>query len=185
MTDGVHSPLNFILREMVQVHKAGLYYAAITIALTLPDICSKATFEPSDDNYWRGVQARYEAWCERYLSTRLQSLTAQDIWALRGGVLHQGQTFGHPKSRFERVVFILPDKGNNQFTFGSLSVGGEEVKPVSAISTVTFCTAFLEAANEFLAATKDNEIVQKNLEGLIRFRPQGYERYIVGKPVIA
>jgi hypothetical protein len=65
MTDGVHSPLNFILREMVQVHKAGLYYAAITIALTLPDICSKATFEPSDDNYWRGVQARYEAWCER------------------------------------------------------------------------------------------------------------------------
>jgi hypothetical protein len=56
---------------------------------------------------------------------------------------------------------------------------------VSAISTVTFCTAFLEAANEFLAATKDNEIVQKNLEGLIRFRPQGYERYIVGKPVIA
>ncbi len=185
MTDEAHSPLNFILGEMVQVHNAGLYYAAITIALTLPDICSKAMFEPNDENYWKGVQARYEGWCKKYLATRLPSLTPRDVWALRGGILHQGQAFGHPKSRFERIVFILPDKGNNQFIFGSMKIGNEDVKPVSAISTITFCNAFLEAAKEFVVTTQANEIVQKNLEGLIRFRPEGYERYIVGLPVIA
>src|SRR5256885_2314037 len=160
MTDEARSPLNFILREMVQVHNTGLYYAAITIALTLPDICSKATFESRDEHYWKGVQARYEAWCEKYLATRLPSLTPQDVWALRGGILHQGQAFGHPKSRFERIVFILPDKGNNQFVFGSIKMGDQHVKPVSAISTLTFCNAFLEAVNEFICVQKVNKLVR-------------------------
>jgi hypothetical protein len=183
MTDEPRSPLNFLLREMVAVHKAGMYYAAIMLALTFPDICSKLTFAPSDEKYWKGTQERYEDWCEKYLSKRLASLTAQDLWALRGGVLHQGQTFGHPKSRFSRVVFILPDKGSNQFQIGKMSLQDEA--PVSAISTSTFCNAFLDAVREFIAATKDDPIVQANVTGLVRFRPEGFERYILGTPVIA
>lgn len=184
MADERGSPLNFILGEMVAVHNAGAFYAAITVALTIPDICSKLAVLPDDQRYWKGIQARYEAWCLKYLSEKLPSLTAQDIWALRGGVLHQGQTFGHPKSRFNRVVFILPDKGGNQFTLGHCRSGDDD-KGVSAISTSTFCNAFIDAAQDFIAATRDDEVVQKNILGLVRFRPEGYERYISGLPVIA
>jgi hypothetical protein len=59
-------------------------------------------------------------------------------------------------------VFIVPDRGGNQFTIGNMRLAGdEEKKPVSAISTSTFCNAFLEAANEFIMKTKDDPIVQK------------------------
>lgn len=184
MAETEQSPLEFILREMVAVHNAGLYYAAITIALTLPDICSKLSYDVSDDRYWKGNQKRYEQWCKLYLADkeRLPYLTPQDMWALRGGMVHQGQTFGHPKSRFERVVFVLPDAGGNQFQIGEGHFGGD--KPLSAISTSTFCQAILEGVRDFIVSTQDDAIVQKNIVGLVRLRPEGDGRLFSGLAVI-
>jgi hypothetical protein len=177
------SPLNFLLKEMCDVHNAGHFYAAIALSLMLPDICSKLTFEPSEDAYWSKTHKRYQDWCSKYLTKHLQILTAEDVWALRGGVIHQGQSFGHPNARFQRVVFILPDGRGNKFSITSHRA--ENSKPVKSISTEIFCKAFLDAVNEFIEATKENAVVQKNIVGLVRLRPNGYEDHIVGIPCIA
>lgn len=176
------SPLNFVLREISETHNRGLFYASVSIALTIPDICSALEFETGDEMFWKN-QKRYERWCETYLAGKLSQLTPQDIWALRGGVIHRGQTFGHPKARFERVVFILPDRGGNSFQVQSTMK--DSLLPVLSISVTTFCDAIVKGAFEWIAATSSNAIVQANAPGLIRFRPQGYENHVVGMPVIA
>ena len=182
MAEQTQSPLHFLVREVAEVHNARFFYAAIALALTLPDVCSKLMYEPSDEAYWKGGQRRYEAWCASYLTTRLTLFTPGDLWALRGGVIHQGQTFGHPKASFARVVFILPDGRGNQI---SIETGQDaDKKLVSSIDTRTFCQAFIDAVEDFIAKTKDDPIVQKNVAGVVRFRPNGYEGHIMGLPVI-
>jgi hypothetical protein len=80
-------------------------------------------------------------------------------------------------------VFILPDGRGNKFQIAS-SMHGDD-KPVNSISVDVFCQAFLKSAEEWIDANKENEDIQKKLEGLIRFRPNGYKNHLVGTAVIA
>ena len=183
MAAAVQSPLNFLIHEIASTFHARLWYAGIILCLTVPDICSASELDQSDEKFWRG-QARYEKWCERYLMKHLAALTPADIWALRGGVIHRGQTFGHPKNRFERVVFILPDGSGNTFN-GIRTVVHDSEQPVHSLDIHTFGNAFFAAAAEWIEDVKDNESVRANLRGLIRVRREGYENHLVGMPVIA
>lgn len=65
------------------------WYAAVAVALTLPDICGKLQ-QPS-----AGSQARYVDWCTTYLTPKYTSsdhvfLSGKDAYALRCAVLHEG-----------------------------------------------------------------------------------------------
>src|SRR5262245_48997499 len=70
------------------------WYAALSVALALPDICAKLE-DPSQN----GSQKRYVAWFDRNLGDRYQRLvggephtflTGEDCYALRCAYLHQG-----------------------------------------------------------------------------------------------
>src|SRR6202040_2643279 len=106
------SPLEIIFQDIQKALDAGLHYVAIAVTLSIPDIC--ATLEDEPGKVW-STEKKYVAWCERNLVDRFRFLTATDIWRLRGGVLHQGSLFGHPKSRFHAVLFSIPNPQRNVF----------------------------------------------------------------------
>lgn len=66
------------------------WYAALTLALTFPDICGRL------ENPAMGSQARYVQWCSRYLEPKYVTragrvlLSGRDCYGLRCAVLHEG-----------------------------------------------------------------------------------------------
>src|ERR1022692_3417221 len=79
-------PMEAILTEIDRALDAGLYYLAIALSLTLPDICG--ALESPDGG---ATRERFTAWYDTYLAQTYQSLTAADCYSLRCGVIHQGR----------------------------------------------------------------------------------------------
>jgi len=83
----------------------GLYYLAVSMALTLPDVC--AAVESPDG---KTSPKKYKAWYDKNLANRYVSITAEDCYSLRCGVSHQGR-LGHPNFQYERILFTIPNSG--------------------------------------------------------------------------
>src|SRR5260221_10862247 len=94
----------------------GNWYAALSLALALPDICGFLE-SPND-----GSQRRYVAWCNQFLSPRYTHaigpnrdqhvfLSGQDCYALRCAFLHEGSddvTRQRARQALESFVFVEP-----------------------------------------------------------------------------
>jgi hypothetical protein len=98
--------LEAVLKEIENAISAKLYYLAIAVALSIPDICACLEFDP-DQPVWQNRKT-YAEWCDRNIGGRLHYLSGNDLYNLRGGVLHKGH-FGHQQSRFTRVFFLGPE----------------------------------------------------------------------------
>ena len=105
LMDQVPIELNAILREVEKALEAKLYYLAIAVALSVPDICASLEFDP-DKPQWANVNT-YASWCETNIGSRFRNLEGRDLYYLRCGVLHFGH-FGHAKAKFNRIMFIGP-----------------------------------------------------------------------------
>src|SRR6266851_3854531 len=82
-----------------------LWYAALVLALTLPDVCAvleSANGQTSDD--------RYKAWFDTWLKGKYLDVSADDIYSLRCGVAHQG-TFHYRGKQYRRIFFTLRPDG--------------------------------------------------------------------------
>jgi hypothetical protein len=77
-----------ILEEIERALAAELWYAAIVMALTLPDIC--ASLEAVPNARPDGQRARYQSWVRRYGTYHL-GVGDEDCWSLRCGVVHEGK----------------------------------------------------------------------------------------------
>src|SRR5947209_8449883 len=104
--DQVPLELSSILHEIERALDAKLYYLAIAVALSVPDICASLEFDPANPR--RANQDTYATWCDANIRPRFKNLTGEDIYRLRCGVLHFGH-FGHDKAQFNRVMFIGPE----------------------------------------------------------------------------
>lgn len=88
--------VNELIREIKICLKNGCYMAALTIALTLPDICGKAKY-PDE----KSTKKRYVKWFDEYIkqcgnfpdnySNDIQYLSSELIYSLRCSVLHEGK----------------------------------------------------------------------------------------------
>src|ERR1700691_2032045 len=94
-----------ILKEVEHAIEAGLYYLAVATALALPDVC--AALEHQDG---RATDKRYKAWYDVWLAPEYPMITAEDMYCLRCGVVHQGTIIGKPGTQYSRIVFYLPGK---------------------------------------------------------------------------
>src|SRR5687767_10127805 len=101
------SPLDSILTEIEQALDAKLYYLAIAVCLTLPEICISLISEDG-----RSTQRRYEQWFDGHMAQQYSFLTGKDMYSIRCGMVHNGR-FGDLKHSVARVLFALP--GNATF----------------------------------------------------------------------
>lgn len=161
-----------ILSEIERTSREGFHFAAVALALTLPDICAALA---SDNGESSGQ--KYKAWCEANFLHLYPNLTSRDLWSLRCGVVHQGR-FGHPKSQYSRVIFSLPDGRGNVFHNNILN-------DALNLDAATFCRDMVSSARQWFLRNQNNVEVAKNLPYLLQYRASGLPPYMAGMPVIA
>jgi hypothetical protein len=162
-----------MLPFVVEIQRAlnhELYYPAIMLSLTVPDICAALDTEKGTTD-----GELYKKWYREFMADYMEWLTDNDCWHLRCGVVHQGR-MGHPKNQYSRVYFTLPAEGfaHKNITFDALN-----------LDAVTFCKDMANAAQIWFKDAKNLPHVQANLVRLIQYRPQGLEGHIGGLPIIA
>ena len=94
------SPLEIVLSDVEKALENRLFYLAVAVALTIPDICS--ALESSDR---RTSSDKYKDWFTKWLQEDFSFLSSDDLYSLRCGVVHQAN-FG-TKHQYESVVFAL------------------------------------------------------------------------------
>jgi hypothetical protein len=176
--------LECVLREVETSLNNGLFYVALAVTLTIPDICAGLECDP--DRVWV-TEKKYIAWLEANLTRNYEWFTAEDCARLRHGVVHTGG-FGHPKKRYERVMFTLPAVpiALPARTREVLSEGFESAPgSVLTMNLEGFCCDMLRAARAWERANATNPTVLTNMAKLVRFRPDGVPPWVIGAPMIA
>lgn len=164
--------MDIITREVKRAIEARLYYVAVVLTLTLPDICAALESENGET-----TGPKYKAWCERWLGPSYPMLNGEDLWTLRCGVLHQGR-LGHPKMSYSRVLFTVPNPQGNYFHNNLMN-------DALNLDLVTFCGDMLGAVSQWWDKNKDGKNVAANWPLLLQYRENGLAPYMTGTPLIA
>lgn len=150
------------------------YYAALSLSLTLPDICSSLEF-PKEKNTGK----KYKFFFDKYLLSKYQSqigpnkdvytfLNGSDCYALRCAFLHQGAD-NIEKQRAREVVkkfqFIVPPK-NGSIVHNN---GGS----VLQLQVDIFCKDIIQGVENWMKENKDNEKVSMNANKLLSIKEIG------------
>src|SRR5689334_18703005 len=106
------TPLESILADMNRAIEARLYYPALLVALTIPEICCALLEKDATPVGHK----RYMAFIDKYaphgdpvkkiVGLGLSSL---DCYRLRCGVVHRGNAAGHREAPWTHVLFSLPE----------------------------------------------------------------------------
>jgi len=164
--------MDTILSEIDRAIDAKLYFAALALCLTLPDMC--AALESSNG---KSSGTKYKNWYSENLQNNYPDITPADIWSLRCGVSHQGR-FGNPQMQYAKVLFTIPNTQGNVFHNNILN-------DALNLDAVIFCRDVMSAVRGWFAEKKDDENVMANLPHLVEFRPNGLAPYFCGVPLIS
>jgi hypothetical protein len=167
--------MDSLTNEIKEALRHRLLYAALILTLTLPDACA-ALESPNGET----SANRYKAWWETWLKGKYDDhLTADDVYRLRCAVAHQGR-LQHQGLEFDRVFFTL--RPNGQFFHKNILGSGE--KKALNLDLVWFCKDVVEAAEAWFAQKTTDPQVQKNLELLVQFHPNGMLPFLNGVPAV-
>ena len=106
----------------------------------------------------------------------LESDLEETCYRFRCSLLHQGST-QHPKSKFERIIFIEPAATTNVVHY--MRMNG-----ALCIDLRSFCTEVLQGAHRWLAARSNEATVQRNMSRSAQRHSAGLAPYIQGVPVV-
>ncbi len=162
-----------ILEEIERALEARLYYLAVVMSLTLPDIC--AALESEDG---RTSRSRYTDWYDAHLAAEFPAMSAVDCYSLRCGVVHQGRLGVAGNQQFGRVIFTLPEPHG-------IVIEGGIINDALQLDAVLFCKRVISVVRVWFANVGGDPRVRSNLPNLVQFREHGIAPYIVGMPVIA
>jgi hypothetical protein len=164
--------MDTILNEIDRAIDAELYFAALALCLTLPDICAALESSNGESN-----GNKYKNWYSENLQDNYPNITPADIWSLRCGVTYQGR-FGNPQMQYERVLFTIPNPQGNVFHNNMLN-------DALNLDAVTFCRDVMSAVRAWYTEKEDDENVLANLPHLVKFHPNGLAPYFRGVPLIS
>jgi hypothetical protein len=175
--------LDMAAQDMHRATDLGLFYAALSLALSVPGICASMEME----NGWSGKN-EYINWCERYICKHL-GVSGDALYQARCGIVHQGRG-GFAKaaktnifapefaSGVTRVIFVALRRGSGG------SVHCNQMNDAIQFDIVALCDDMTASLNQWKKDTKKDAIVQGNMDALLSFHPDGLHPYIGGMPVI-
>lgn len=154
-----------------------LFFPALMICLTLPDICAAASSENG-----RASRSKTIAWlCEHGGYTRED---AQLIYGFRCSLLHQGS--GRPdKVEDTRIAFVAPDPNQTATMHWLITKRESETESIFWITASLFVDEICEAVKNWLNSHGSSATVARNLKRSARLRPDGLLGHFHGGPVIA
>lgn len=145
------------------------WYAALTLALTLPDVCAKL------EDRIRPVGDRYKDWCRRYLEPVFTLsigaarephvfLPAADAYGLRNAVLHEGRDDRDLRDGriLERYDFIEPHPG----ILRHLNAVGTRLE----LQVDLFCEEICVAVDQWLRDVQGDDAIHQRMTEMMRMR---------------
>lgn len=166
------SPLYPLLNEVNAAAAGGAPFLAVTMTVTLPDIC--VSLQAADG---RTSGKLYKTWCDENLpKERFSFVTPEDLYSMRCGVVHNGR-FGGMKNNVGRIIFALPDSG--------LTIINSVMNDAYVYSVVDFCKEFTHAVYRWYESNRNDDNVKKNIGNLMQYREGGMAPYILGSTIIA
>ncbi len=147
------------------------YYASLTMALTLPDICSKLQY-PEEKN----TGTRYSKWFDKYMLRRYQKrigyektlhtfLSGMDCYALRCSFLHQFETdITQQRARqvLENFIFVQPQ------VLGEVHMN--QTNNQLQLQVDIFCIDILLSVESWLEDHKKDEAINERAENLMEIQ---------------
>ncbi|MBC2858837.1 hypothetical protein [Stappia sp. 28M-7] len=171
------SPLERIVRDIQQAIKVKLYYPALLVALTIPDICMGLTLNKSDFV----KKNHYIEFINRYTTEQSLGLDGTSCYQLRGGLVHRADLRGHAYFDNTHVIFTVPESRGH---IHALTLVVED-KRAAMFDLELFCQAMIGAARKWYEDHKNDPMVVENLKNLIRWCPEGLPPFVGGLPVVA
>lgn len=151
------------------------WYAALSLALTLPDICGRL------DNPAPAGSARYAAWFETWMAHHYKMhagfkgyehvfLCGEDCYALRCSFLHQGEA-NIDRQRARRLLsdfhFITPPPGGGQ-------VHCNQVNDTLQLQVDVFSTQMADAVDQWADSVHGNADTQSRIDTLLTIHDSRY-----------
>lgn len=149
--------------------REGNWYSALTLVLTLPDICGKlSTPEVASGK-------RYAKWFDEFVGDKYSMnifgenhifASGNDIYALRCAFLHQGESdisMQRAKETIEKFKIQAPKVINGQYS-GSHNI---KIDQYLMIRLDIFCEDVAEGVEKWVDKNKDNRDVQKRASELV------------------
>ncbi len=150
-----------------------LFYMALFVALTLPDICGAIESENGEAS-----SEKYIRWFNTYISPRYNGwLTGEDCYQFRCSLLHQG-TSQHPRARYARVIFVEP-------TLQNIVMHCNILNDALNLDLNIFCRDVIMGVEQWLQNYEGTNRYNENYSRFMRRYPEGLAPYIVGIPVIS
>jgi len=160
------------------------WYAALFIALAIPDICGDLE-HPSEKS-----KVRYVNWYDKYMlpkySVTMPSLrephiflSGDDCYALRCSLLHQG-TGDIGKQKISRILKLV------RFNEPSDKGGGmhrNQDKNVLQLRVDAFCNDIINATRQWLSDVQGDANVQARMQLLLKIHPAFYFPGFMGSSV--
>src|SRR5208337_978210 len=157
--------LESALQDWKRAISAKLYYPALLVALTIPDICRGLELPRSEFV----KRPHYVSFVDKYTTPAELGLGGEACFMLRGGLVHKAGLARHPHFDGTHVIFTLPDSIGHTHAF-SIVMGDK--KP-AMFDLLMFCNAMDVAARKWYVDNRTNKVVEENLAHLIRFCPFG------------
>lgn len=177
--DRAPPPIEYVLEDIRRAHEAGLYYVAVAVALSLPDVCAALEDDPHKPSK---VGERYIRWFNANAADAFKLLDAESCYRLRCGVLHEAKS-QHRKLKYDRVLFLPPGSpfsGTEVITSHNMRVDESAL----TLGTDHFCFSMIETVLTWYEFNKESPNVIANMPNLVRYRPEGLSPHIVGVPLI-
>lgn len=160
------------LNHFIEAVRKGLYeknfYASLTVALTLPDICSKIEFPEENTG------KRYPEWFDKYVGDKYKVniigqeicfLVGQDAYALRCALLHQGEidiTSQRARSQLSKFVFVEPPRSG--------MIHNNKINNMLQLQVDIFCLDICEGVEKWIEENKTNTVFDSRLTNMIEIK---------------
>ncbi|QYO76534.1 hypothetical protein [Devosia salina] len=169
--------LEVITFDIRQAINAKLYYPALLVTLTLPEICAGLTLDKSQFV----KQKQYVEFVDSYTRPEELGLDGISCYQLRGGLVHRADLRAHPYFGGTHVIFTTPESRGSTHGF-SIAVAD---KSAAMFDLVMMSNAMIEGARRWYGDNSSNQKVAENLAFLIRSCPNGLPPFVAGFPVVA
>lgn len=125
------------------------YYGALSVSLTLPDICSNLEFTEI-----KKVGVRYEKWCEKYLNSNF--LNSNDYYKIRCSFLHSANENMRDKvttDNFNKYKFVSFNVDN--ISFKNNIINEKKMDNLIVLNINNFCLEICNGTELWLAQNYD------------------------------
>ena len=159
--------INILISDINRALEKECYFAALALALTLPDICGKAAYNNL------GVGERYKTWCKKFVCEQekpssphgddMPYLSDEILYSLRNSFLHQGtpdidvRKINEERCKVDKFALILTDSDSINGGTARVSYGANLriVEREQTISIRHICTILCKATEKYYEANRE------------------------------